>query len=124
MFHFNTINSMKKVVSMIVVLVSSLAISCSNDFINILPTSSVSVDILYKTDKDFKDALTATYSVFQDLYQNFYVFGDIRGDDSWMQIYKNNSPSYSDLFTITSSDGVKNRHGKIIIPLFIGQIQS
>ena len=50
MFHFNTINSMKKVVSMIVVLVSSLAISCSNDFINILPTSSVSVDILYKTD--------------------------------------------------------------------------
>ena len=106
MFHFNTINSMKKVVSMIVVLVSSLAISCSNDFINILPTSSVSVDILYKTDKDFKDALTATYSVFQDLYQNFYVFGDIRGDDSWMQIYKNNSPSYSDLFTITSSDGV------------------
>ena len=96
---------MKKVVSMIVVLVSSLAISCSNDFINILPTSSVSVDILYKTDKDFKDALTATYSVFQDLYQNFYVFGDIRGDDSWMQIYKNNSPSYSDLFTITSSDG-------------------
>ena len=97
---------MKKVVSMIVVLVSSLAISCSNDFINILPTSSVSVDILYKTDKDFKDALTATYSVFQDLYQNFYVFGDIRGDDSWMQIYKNNSPSYSDLFTITSSDGV------------------
>lgn len=35
---------MKKVVSMIVVLVSSLAISCSNDFINILPTSSVSVD--------------------------------------------------------------------------------
>ena len=68
MFHFNTINSMKKVVSMIVVLVSSLAISCSNDFINILPTSSVSVDILYKTDKDFKDALTARYSVFQDLY--------------------------------------------------------
>ena len=40
------------------------------------------------------------------MYQNFYVFGDIRGDDSWMQIYKNNSPSYSDLFTITSSDGV------------------
>lgn len=34
------------------------------------------------------------------------MFGDIRGDDSWMQIYKNNSPSYSDLFTITSSDGV------------------
>lgn len=71
-----------------------------------VPFYSSFPEILYKTDKDFKDALTATYSVFQDLYQNFYVFGDIRGDDSWMQIYKNNSPSYSDLFTITSSDGV------------------
>jgi tetratricopeptide (TPR) repeat protein len=82
--------------------------SCTNDFINILPTSTVSVDILYKSDKDFQDALTAAYNMLQTQYQDFYVFGDIRGDDSWEQIYKNNSPSYSDLFTTTSSDGLMN----------------
>jgi tetratricopeptide (TPR) repeat protein len=61
---------------------------------------------LYKTDKDFADALTTAYNSLQTQYQNFYIFGDMRGDDSWEQIYKNNSQSYSDLFTTTSNDGL------------------
>lgn len=98
---------MKKIVKAFV-LISLIMTSCTNDFIDLLPTSSVSTDILYKTDKDFSDALTATYNTLQEQYQNFYIFGDIRGDDSWQQIYKNNSQSYSDLFTTTSSDGLMN----------------
>ena len=79
-------------------------VSCSKKFIDLPPISSVSTDIVYKTDKDFLDALTATYNTLQQQYQNFYIFGDIRGDDSWQAIYKNNSWSYSDAFVINSSD--------------------
>ncbi|MDR1555968.1 MAG: RagB/SusD family nutrient uptake outer membrane protein [Tannerellaceae bacterium] len=98
---------MKKIVN-IIISIYLLMPSCSNDFIDLIPTSTVSVDILYKTDKDFADAITATYNTIQSQYQSFYIFGDIRADDSWEQIYKNNSQSYSDLFTTTSSDGLMN----------------
>jgi starch-binding outer membrane protein, SusD/RagB family len=95
---------MKKL--MCIVFTSLIMMSCSKDFIDLVPISSVSVDILYKTDKDFADALTATYNTFQTQYLNFYMFGDIRADDSWQEISKSNSQSYSDLFTLSSSDGL------------------
>lgn len=83
-------------------------IACKKEFINLAPVSSVTVDVLYKTDKDFLDALTATYNTLQQQYQNFYIIGDIRGDDSWQAIYKNNSQSYSDAFVTNSSDPLMN----------------
>ena len=95
---------MKKLIT--IAFASLIMMSCKKDFIDLVPISSVSVDILYKTDKDFADALTATYNTFQQQYMNFYMFGDIRADDSWQEISKSNSQSYSDLFTMSSSDGL------------------
>ena len=82
--------------------------SCSKDFIDVMPTSTVTVDNYYKTDKDFSDALTGAYVPIRDQYRNFYIFGDIRGDDSWVEIAKNNDQSYADRFTLTSSTGLMN----------------
>lgn len=97
---------MKKL--LIILILASFISSCSEDFINLDPISSVSVDNLYKNDKDFQDALTAVYNVFQSQYQNFYIFGDIRADDFWQEIYKGNSHSFSDTFATTSQDGLMN----------------
>jgi len=83
-------------------------VSCKKSFIDLLPISSVTVEVVYKSDKDFLDALTATYNSLQIQYQNFYIFGDIRGDDAWQAIYKNNSQSYSDIFVTSSSDALMN----------------
>jgi hypothetical protein len=100
---------MKKIIiTRLLAATSLIMVACSEDFINLIPISSVSVDVVYKTDKDFKDALTAAYNSLQDQYEDFYLFGDIRGDDSWQEIYKNNSQSYSDAFVTTSSDGLMN----------------
>lgn len=85
-----------------------LMMSCSKDFIDLVPISSVSVDILYKTDKDFSDALTAVYNAIQTQYTNHYMFGDIRADDAWQEISKSNSQSYADAFTTNSSDALMN----------------
>ncbi|MGI8638148.1 MAG: RagB/SusD family nutrient uptake outer membrane protein [Segetibacter sp.] len=98
---------MKKIFSLIIVAFSSVMVmSCSKNFIDLPPVSTVSVDAVYKTDKDFLDALTATYNVLQQQYQSFYIFGDIRGDDSQQSIYKNNSWSYADAFVTNSSDAL------------------
>jgi starch-binding outer membrane protein, SusD/RagB family len=100
---------MKKVLTVNVVIVALLTISsCKKQFIDLLPTSAVTVDVVYKTDKDFQDALTATYNTLQQQYQNFYIFGDIHGDDSQQEIYKNNSWSYADAFVTKSSDPLMN----------------
>ena len=73
---------MKKLLS-IIIAVSSLLISCKKDFIESSPISTVSIDAVYKTDKDFQDAVVGVYSVLRNQYQDFWIFGDLRADDSW-----------------------------------------
>jgi len=72
---------MKKIFS-IIILASVLTMSCSKEFIELSPVSTVSVDALYKTDKDFQDAVIGIYNGFRAPYQNFWQFGDLRGDDT------------------------------------------
>lgn len=60
---------------------SVLLTTCKKSFIEIPPESTVTVDILYKTDKDFQDATNGCYNVLQNQYQNFWVFGDLSADD-------------------------------------------
>lgn len=55
--------------------------SCKKDFINIIPESTVTTDLLYKTDKDFQDAINGCYNTLQTQYQNHWVFGDLPTDD-------------------------------------------
>lgn len=93
----------------IIFLASILMISsCKKDFIERNPVSSVTIDVLYKTDKDFQDAVIGTYAALRTSYTNMWQFGDIRGDDAF--IYVSNQPSTSavDVFSINSSDGLLN----------------
>ena len=92
---------MKKNISLIL-LFSMLVISCKKDFIELSPISTVSLDVLYKTDKDFQDALTGGYRALQIQYQNFWIFGDLRGDDSKHEIPSNVISFSTDNFSLTS----------------------
>lgn len=71
---------MKKIISITAGL-TLLFGSCKKDFIEIIPESTVTTDVLYKTDKDFQDAVNGCYNVLQNQYQNYWVFGDLPGDD-------------------------------------------
>jgi tetratricopeptide (TPR) repeat protein len=93
---------MKKIISFILLL-PALAISCKKEFIELNPISTVSLDYLYKTDKDFQDAVTGTYSALQIQYQNFWIFGDLRGDDSKHEIPSNVALFSTDNFSLASN---------------------
>ena len=71
-----------------------LLIACKKDFITILPTSNVTIDVLYVTDKDFQDGITGAYRTLQQLSVNFWQFGDLRGDDTQAGI-TSNTPAYA-----------------------------
>jgi starch-binding outer membrane protein, SusD/RagB family len=72
---------MKKLIFIITFI--SLAIgSCKKDFIEILPASTVTVDVLYKTDKDFADALVGIYTLYDGIYNgNYEYMSELCGDD-------------------------------------------
>lgn len=83
-------------------IVCLLAISCKKDFIEITPISTVAIDALFKTDKDYQDAVTGCYNALQTQYQNFWVFGDLRGDDSRHEIPSNVLLYSTDNFTMSA----------------------
>lgn len=100
---------MKKISKIITVFMSFIVtVSCSEDFIDLDPISSVSTNILYQTDKDFNDALVGVYDVFQDLGRYYIYFGDLRAEDSADDVVKPGSDSYMDQFTTNPQDGLMN----------------
>ena len=82
--------------------------SCSQDFIDLMPTSTVTVDYYYQTDKDFSDALIGVYASIRSQYNYFYCFGDLPADDSYIEFRKANYKTYFDLFTVNSAEGQLN----------------
>ena len=96
---------MKKIIIFIFPIIFA---ACSTDFIDLLPHSTVSIDILYKTDKDFQDAVIGGYALLQTEYQQMYIYGDLRGDDAMVGVIKTNEWSDSDLFILPSTNSTIN----------------
>ena len=97
------ITTMKKLFSL-VALASLLLVSCNKEFIEIPPVSTVSVDALYQTDKDFQDAVVAAYNTLQVQYQDFWIYGDIRADDVRQEVVKTDPWYFSDAFILSSDN--------------------
>jgi hypothetical protein len=57
-------------------------VSCSENFIEILPESEMTTDLLFKTDKDFEVAVNGVYREFHSFHDYFWEFGDLAGDDA------------------------------------------
>ena len=85
---------------------SVFLMSCSKSFIRINPISTVSIDVLYKTDKDFQDALVGCYAVYQTEYNNFWQYGDVRGDDTKSGLVSNLTVSDMDKFVLNNDAGI------------------
>ncbi len=56
---------MKNIITIILLNAMCLVTSCSKSFIERAPVSSATVDVLYKTDKDFQDAIIGTYAALR-----------------------------------------------------------
>jgi tetratricopeptide (TPR) repeat protein len=95
-----------KIINTIVMAFLLVMSSCTKSFIEKDPVSSVSIDAVYKTDKDFKDAIMGTYQALKVQYANMWQFGDLRGDDAFIQISNQPSSTGVDVFSINSSDAL------------------
>jgi hypothetical protein len=96
---------MKKLICLII-FAPLLMISCKKEFIELAPISSVSVNALYKNDKDYQDALIGCYTALRSQYNSFWMFGDVASDDSWKEVSRNQSSYYIDVFTLDANDAL------------------
>ena len=99
---------MKKIRTFLCMASILLIASCSKSFIEKNPISAVTTDALYKTDKDFQDAVIGVYHAIRTPYTNMWQYGDIRGDDAFIQVSNQPSTTNVDVFSINSSDGLLN----------------
>jgi starch-binding outer membrane protein, SusD/RagB family len=79
-------------------------VSCKKDFLEREPQATVTLNALYKTDKDFDDAVIGCYTPLQSQYQVYWVFGDLRGDDSRHEVLANLGRVAVDVFTLNNDD--------------------
>jgi starch-binding outer membrane protein, SusD/RagB family len=94
---------MKKLIC-IIILTSLITGSCEK-FIEILPYSSVTIDVLYKTEKDYADALVGCYTVFDGIYDGNQEFiGELLGDDMEHQWATESSAVRMDMFNTTNDE--------------------
>lgn len=80
--------------------------SCNQEFIELNPVSTVSTDVLYKTDKDFQDAVVGCYNVLQGQYQDFWQFSNLRSDDSRNEATAQAHLTRMDNFTLDYNEGI------------------
>lgn len=99
---------MKHIIFILLLSAGWVISSCSKSFIERPPVSSATVDVLYKTDKDFQDALTGGYQALRNQYNVMFEFGDLRGDDAFIQVSNQPSLTNVDVFSINSSDALLN----------------
>lgn len=72
----------------IITLISIIAFSCKEDFIDLQPISDMNAGIFYKTEQDMNQAVMSPYSSLRNQYNQLYIYmGEVRSDNttfSWV----------------------------------------
>jgi len=80
-----------------------LLTGCSSDFIDLVPKSTATVADVYKTDKDFQDAMNGCYNRLRTIYNSLWIY-DIASDDIVHGWTSENVRLRLDRYTHTSND--------------------
>lgn len=100
---------MKKILKIIgIICIVSILTSC-DDFLELVPPSTIVVDILYKSESDFDQALLGCYASLRSQYGNWWEVGDVRADDVWQQMMNQAARVLTDTYAgHTAADGIWN----------------
>src|SRR3954469_21134026 len=71
----------------IIAVLAMTVVSCKKDFIDLSPEDEIPVAGFYKTEAQFRMALTATYQPLRDLENNDFYTGEMRTDNTNYQYY-------------------------------------
>jgi hypothetical protein len=64
--------------------------SCSKDFLEIQPETTLTTPVFFKTQADFEQAINGAYAPLRALYNNAWAMGEIRSDNTTYRLNPNN----------------------------------
>lgn len=97
---------MKSIISILAMASLLMMPSCKKDFLEILPKSAATIDLLLNTDKDYQDAIIGSYKEFADFYKYFWQLGDLPGEDMWQAAPRVQDRIRIDNFAVDVNDGI------------------
>lgn len=65
------------------------ATACSDDFTDLKPQTFVSSSSFFQTEADFKQAINGAYTSLRNIYNNGYIMGEMRSDNSHYVYHEN-----------------------------------
>src|ERR1044072_8052661 len=74
----------------IIAVLACTVISCKKDFVELSPEDQIGSTGFYKTESQFRMALTAAYVPLRDLMDNDYYTGEMRSDNTHYEFYSIN----------------------------------
>lgn len=74
----------------IIAVLACTVISCKKDFVELSPEDQIGATGFYKTESQFRMALTAAYVPLRDLMDNDYYTGEMRSDNTHYEFYSIN----------------------------------
>lgn len=101
-------------IKVFLIICTSLAISCSENFIDLAPISNSNVNTFYKTQSDFETAVVSVYSSWQTIFNTQWTeYNEFRGDT-----YSHHQYSYYEIssnnFTLNTTSSLWNNLYKIV----------
>ncbi|MDR1402577.1 MAG: RagB/SusD family nutrient uptake outer membrane protein [Tannerellaceae bacterium] len=89
-----------------IIIISLFIFASCHDFIELEPDDTVSINQMFTSESDFRDAINGSYHPLRSLYNNFYIFGDLRGDDAWKEVTRGTASYHSDVFTMNDTESL------------------
>ena len=89
------------------IIISLIVFASCHDFIDLKPNDTVSINQMFNSESDFRDAINGCYHPLRARYNEMYIFGDMRADDAWIEVQGARKASYnSDVFTMNENEGL------------------
>ncbi len=85
----------------LILLLALTSSSCNDDFIDLVPEDQQSSETFFKTEAQFRQAVTAAYTPLRDLLVNDYFTAEMRSDNTHYEYYSiNRGTAYTQRETI------------------------
>ena len=114
---------MKKIIGIITIVTTGLFLSCTDDFLQLPPEDSLSKTIFFETQRDFEQAINATYAPLRDLHQipagvnnqGAWGMGELTSDNTYYKYNGNfravqNGEGLADFYVNEGNGTVENKY--------------
>jgi len=92
-----------------IIIISLILLASCQGFLELDPNDTVSINQMFNSESDFKDAINGCYHPLRARYNSWYILGDMPGEDLWIEVPgARKASTNADLFSMNADEGLLN----------------